>query len=374
MSRAGAVAAVVVTAGCANILPPPGGPPDTSPPQLVAVAPDSLAVLPAFKGEVEFRFNEVISEGAVAQSGGPGDLARLILLSPAEGVPEVRWRRSRITVRPGNGWQPNRVYRVELLPGVTDLRNNRAVSTAAGRVVTFTTGAPIPTAMLRGTVLDWSTGRAAPGALVEAVLLPDSLPYRIVADSGGRFALGPLPPAAYLVFGVVDQDADHARDPREPFDSVRVAAGAGDSLRLWAFARDSTAPRIRDIVVVDSVTATVSFTQSLDPAQTIDRAAVSLVRLPDSTPVPVVSLTRRAPGDTAATVPAGMRAPLSDQLVLRAGAAWLPGTRYALRVRAIRNASGVAGDATGVIDAAERARPSPVPGVPSPPVTPPRQK
>ena len=30
--------------------------------------------------------------------------------------PEVRWRRSRITVKPDEGWRPDLVYRVELLP------------------------------------------------------------------------------------------------------------------------------------------------------------------------------------------------------------------------------------------------------------------
>ena len=87
----------------------------------------------------------------------------------------MSWRRDRITVRPDEGWQPNRVYRVELLPGVADLRRNRLDS---GAVVTFTTGAPRPATRFEGTVVDWTSARPAPGALVVAMLLPDSLPYR----------------------------------------------------------------------------------------------------------------------------------------------------------------------------------------------------
>ena len=43
----------------------------------------------------------------------------------------ARWRRDRITVRPREGWRPNTMYRVELLPGVSDLRNNRATTGAS---------------------------------------------------------------------------------------------------------------------------------------------------------------------------------------------------------------------------------------------------
>ena len=64
---------------CARIEPPPGGPPDTTPPQLIAMTPDSLARLPNFKGDVEFRFDEVISEGGSPNQGaGTGDLEKLI--------------------------------------------------------------------------------------------------------------------------------------------------------------------------------------------------------------------------------------------------------------------------------------------------------
>ncbi len=89
---------------------------------------------------------------------GTGDLEKLVILSPSERVPKVRWKRSRITVRPAEGWRPNTVYRVQLLPGVMDIRRNRYDST---RVVTFTTGAPLPELHLTGQVWDWTTARPA---------------------------------------------------------------------------------------------------------------------------------------------------------------------------------------------------------------------
>ncbi len=133
------VALLVV--GCARMEPPPGGPPDSKPPQLIATSPDSMGIMRGFDEPAEFIFDEVISEGGGAGAGGKSGLAQLVILSPTTEDPEVDWKRSRIAVEPREGWQPDRVYRVELLPGVMDLRNNRSNER---RVITFTTGAPDP--------------------------------------------------------------------------------------------------------------------------------------------------------------------------------------------------------------------------------------
>jgi len=378
---------------CARIEPPPGGPPDPAPPRLIATRPDSFARLTGFKGVAEFRFDEVVSEGGSPNRGeGTGGLERLVILSPSSRVPEVSWRRNRITVRPREGWRPNRVYRVELLPGVTDLRNNR---TEEGTVLTFSTGAPRPQTTLEGQVLDWSTSRPAPSALVIASLLPDSLPYRGVTDSSGRFSLGPLPQGDYIVSGVLDQNNDHRQDPREAYGTARVARGKSAVGELWAFVHDTTAPRIQTVAVDDSVKATVTFTQKLDPRQRLGARDVILRLLPDSTPVAVSSILpqpvddsihgtrapaedsiavrdstaadssragRRlapAPRGRAAEGPQPTRPPLYDRLVLRVPRPWTPGSRLALEVRGVKNVTGVAGNAVGVVAVPEKPKVEP---------------
>ena len=268
--------------------PPPGGPTDNTPPRIVAVRPDSLAVLPRFAGDVEFQFDEVVSEGASPNFGlGTGDLEKLVILSPTLAVPTVHWRRSRITVRPRDGWQPNRVYRVELLPGVSDLSNNRSKT---GSVVTFTTGAPLPTRTLHGRVVDWMTQRPQPMALIEAILLPDSLPYRTSADSAGRFVLGPIPAGEYLVYGVIDQNRDFRFDTREAFDTTRIAATRDTVGEIWAFRHDSTAARLTAVAMSDSLSLQLTFSQSLNPYQRLPADSVELRLLPDSLPVPVLRI------------------------------------------------------------------------------------
>ena len=276
-------------AACARMMPPPGGPPDRLPPRLSGTRPDSLESYPDFKGDVEFRFGEVISENGQPNFGtGTGGLEKLIIVSPAGEVPVVKWKRDRITVHPRKGWRPNTVYRVELLAGVRDLRDNESKKSA---VITFTTGAPVPTDSLLGRVVDWTSQRPAPGALVEAVLEPDSLTYRTAADSTGRFRFGPLPRGSYLVYGVLDLNRNNKQDPREAFDSIRVAAGRDSVGELWAFKHDSTGPRIQAITRNDSLSATITFVHALHPSvNQIPVDSIRVLLLPDSTPMTAQAL------------------------------------------------------------------------------------
>ena len=81
---------------CARIGSPSGGPEDKVAPQILATRPESTGAYPDWDQDVEFRFDEVVSEGSSASMGlGTGDLEKLVLLSPSRGVPRVRWRRRR---------------------------------------------------------------------------------------------------------------------------------------------------------------------------------------------------------------------------------------------------------------------------------------
>ena len=85
---------------CAKIEPPPGGPPDALPPGLVATIPESMAVLPDFSGDVEFIFNETVSEGGSPNMGlGTGDRGKLRIPEPSEPIPALRGKPRRGAVR-----------------------------------------------------------------------------------------------------------------------------------------------------------------------------------------------------------------------------------------------------------------------------------
>jgi hypothetical protein len=264
-------------AACAVIESPPGGPPDFEAPVVAAVRPDSGAIVPGFEGAARIEFNEVISE----QSGG--GLDKLVELSPRPTELDVSWKRDAIELKPKPEWIDGVIYRIVLLPGIADLRNNRMEE---GITVVFTTGGEIPATTLSGAVLNWEDNRVGQGALIEAILLPDSLAYVTRADSTGDYEMAQVPRGEYLLVATIDQNNNGERDSREAFDSVTIALDSAASEVLWAFARDTTGPTLRDLVQADSQTIRLEFTQKL--AQGAPQpSAVAVWELPDTVPVPI---------------------------------------------------------------------------------------
>lgn len=271
---------------------PPGGPPDTTPPAILSTRPDSGAKVPGWRDAVVIQFNEVIDE----RSGG--GLEKLVTLSPVPERLSVDWKRSAIAVRPKEGWHPDVVYQLTLLPGIQDLRNNRLTT---GRTIVFSTGGEIPDTRIAGTVLNWEDGRIAAKGLVEAIRLPDSLRYLSVADSLGDFTIGAVPVGRYLLRGGVDANSNRQLDAREPLDSATVQLDSTLTRTFWAFKHDTLGPSLTRVTVGDSITLRLELNQVLPPAPP-DSGAVSLLALPDSTPVPLARVWRLPEYDSVTAV------------------------------------------------------------------------
>ena len=264
---------------CAKTEDPPGGPPDVAPPHVVRIQPESGKIVTNLKDDAVIHFDEVIEEM-------PQQLSRHVLLSPVPGGVRVQWHRNNITVRPREGWK-RRVYRLELLPGITDLRRN---TLDTGKVVLFSTGPEIGHARIGGIALAWAEQRILPNALIEAVPLPDSAGYLTLADSGGQFNLEGLTPGRYIVYAVQDANNDRRRGLREPYDSAQITVDSSTNVAMYTFVHDTVPPRLRAATPVDSLAIRLEFTQPLDPAKPLDSAQVTLRELPDSTLVPIASI------------------------------------------------------------------------------------
>ena len=393
--------------GCASQGAPPGGPPRTTPAAILRTVPESGTVVPDFRGNAVVQFDEVIDEapGSVGGGGTGGvitGLAQKIVLSPVGGDVKVSWHRSAIHVQPEEGWKPNRVYHLQVLPGIADLRRN---VTKTGTTIVFSTGGALPAAALSGTALLWVEQRLLTQAVIRATPLPDTAAYVTLTDSGGNFRLREIPPGRYRVWVIQDANNNRRLDRREPFDTVTVTVDSTASAVLWAFVHDTVGPRIRTVESVDSVTLRITFSQPLDPARSPDTATVRVFALPDTTPVGVRALYRpaqfdslqararavadslkrlqdttarrdtsrarptppaapprapaaRAPRDTATARvdTARVRKLLSqrplpyDRVVVQTAQPLTPGAKYIVRVRGAINLSGVAADGVGVIE------------------------
>jgi hypothetical protein len=266
--------------GCASASPPPGGPEDREPPRIVRLTPDTNA-LNVKDRNASFYFDETIND----RGGGQQEVRNFFLVSPSDGEPVVSWHRSRIDVRPREGFRPNTAYSITLLPGLSDLRNNVMRS---GASLVFSTGPTIPPERITGTAFDWSAERPAVRALVQAVT-PDSAIYLAQSDSAGRFTLGPLPPGSYLVRAIIDQNGNRALDRNEAFDTARVVVPQTRPLELLTVQRDTLPPRIVTVVSSDSTTLRVTFDRFLDPSQLPPATAFRLVAA-DSSTIPVTTV------------------------------------------------------------------------------------
>lgn len=316
---------------------------------------------------------------------------------------------------PGGG---GRVYRLEILPGILDLRRNR-LDTA--KIVLFSTGPEIGPARIGGIALAWVEQRILPRALIEAVPLPDSIGYLTLADSGGQFNLEGLTPGRYVVYATADENGDRRRGLREPYDSALVTLDSSSNVALYTFVHDTVPPRLRAATVIDSLTLRVEFTQPLDAATSLDTTQLRVLELPDSTPVAIASVltqrqydsltaAARAKADSAAAKdtavgrqriqppprreqPAQPQRPdlqvdtslvrrllaqrpiPSDKIVLRFARALKPETRYVIRVRGATSLTGKKGDGQVVLlvpkpavaDTTRRAPQAPAPSPQPPP-------
>ncbi len=282
--RAAVLLAVVAGAtwlagACANPAAPPGGPPDALPPEILRMTPmhGDTSVRPRV---LAIQFDEVISESP----SGAQDLAGLVFISPRSGRVQVDWKRSRIEIRPRDGFRDSTVYTVTLRPGIQDLRNNSIDTTMT---FVFSTRGPIPQTTVTGVVFDWPAGRGARGALVEAIAVADTtISYLTVADSVGRFALRYVPPGQYLVRGFIDRNNNRFLERTELWDTVRIPLRDSAAVELYSFIRDTTPVRIAEVAVQDSGRRLrLTFDKPLANDQLFTPPQFTLRSLPDSTPM-----------------------------------------------------------------------------------------
>jgi hypothetical protein len=359
MTRAPVVRAVALLAsaaalGCARPYPPPGGETPQAAPAVIETVPAALAVEPDFRGAVVFRFDRRLSE-----QGEPNP----VIVSPATSPVRISRGRTELRVALRDGWEPGRIYRVVVLPGVRDLFGNR---TTEPLELVFSTGPAIPETAVAGIVTERLTGRPARNAIVEALQLPDSVLYLTAVDTAGFFALRHLPQGEYEALAFADVNRNRRREPTEPVSEVEriTLATAADTvpLLLAVLPPDTTPARLARAEAVDSLTVRLHFDDYFDADTDLAEAAVRIFVLPDSVPGPAGELLTAAafaelqrarapaPDDVVAPRPADAPRPGRDaaalparELVFLAAAPLLPGGEYVVSVSGVTNIHGIPG-------------------------------
>ncbi len=279
----GAALLTGLAGACAQQGQPPGGPEDRRPPVVVSTEPDTFAMLGEFRGPVRFRFDERISERTTS-----GTMDDAVIVSPRTGDVRVRPGRRELTVEVDGGFLPGVVYRVTLLPVVSDLFNNQLRDPFE---IVFSTGGELIESAVAGLAWDRVSGEGVESLEVLAIAQEDSAVHVARTDSGGIYAFRYLPPGRYRLVAFEDRNRDQAVDAMEVQGTRSVLLSGPDTLLVdvGVLQPDTTPARLTALQVLDSVTIVLEFDDYLNPAMPAQNVDVTLEVRVDTTGVAVVA-------------------------------------------------------------------------------------
>ena len=190
--------------GCANIVPPTGGPRDTIPPRLVSALPvDSARHFTEKK--IVLTFNEYI-DGK--------DIRTELLVSPVPKVdPIVDAKLRVVTIRLKDTLQPNTTYMIDFGKGIKDVNEDNILRNFT---YVFSTGDSIDRGDLSGNIVVANTGRADSTIIAmlhvndsDSAVIKDRPKYIARSDSSGRFHFRFVKPGRYRLYALKDEGGSH---------------------------------------------------------------------------------------------------------------------------------------------------------------------
>jgi hypothetical protein len=301
---------VGLEAACARPGNPRGGVPDRRPPAVIETDPAPAAVIADPDVVVRFQFDERVSERPAR-----GTLEDAVLVSPETGPIRVDHGSDWISVRVEGGLVPGSVYRVTILPVLSDLFGNTMRDPFE---LVFSTGGPLIENALAGQALDRITGRPTPDLVVQLLppaAQPDTVRYVSRTNEAGLYFFRFVPPGVYNMVAFLDRNRNRARDAREPWGQ-RVVRMERDTLlaNVTVLEPDSSAATVVRAEAVDSTTLRVTFSDYLDP-EFVRQTALSLAAPEGRTAPRVIEVVHpveyEARRDTARANRAALGAPLS---------------------------------------------------------------
>jgi hypothetical protein len=225
--------------GCAVQGPPPGGPQDTTPPQVAVSSPgpDSAGVEP--DAAVSISFSEPMSRTGIERS---------IEFSPEIEMHQIRWKGNTVSITARDGFHPDTTYIVTIKAGIRDSHN---VASKSPHEFAFATSAAIDTGAVLGRVMfrrePSEKARVHLFAVRDTVFeLQSSRPDRSVdGNETGDYRLGYLSTdeTALLVWAFHDSNNNGKYDAGNEY-----GAALGDTIRLSEQMPEAAS---RDIYIVD---------------------------------------------------------------------------------------------------------------------------
>lgn len=221
--------------GCANIIPPEGGPRDSLPPVLVKAMPQDSMV--QFSGQkITLTFNEYIQLDA-------NKLSNIIVSPLPEKQPLFTGKLENVTVKLRDSLQPNTTYSIDFGDAIKDVNEGNPYH---NYTYVFSTGSTLSTGTITGSVQLAETG-AIDSTLIATLYtnLADSAvkklkpQYYTRINGKGNFEFRFLSDGVYNLFILPNDFTRKYDDSTKMFaftDSpVVVANGITEPLKLYAF-------------------------------------------------------------------------------------------------------------------------------------------
>lgn len=191
-----------ILGGCANIIPPTGGPRDSIPPKIVAINPLDSTL--NFRGNrLTIEFDEYIALDKIQEN---------LLVSPTPKVmPIVESRLKTLTVKIKDTLQPNTTYVIDFGEAIRDINENNALK---GFRYIFSTGSTIDSMQLAGNVMLAETGKVDSTLIVmlyqdltDSAVVKEKPRYYTRVDNKGNFLFQNLAPGTYAIYALKDESA-----------------------------------------------------------------------------------------------------------------------------------------------------------------------
>ncbi len=185
--------------GCANIVPPQGGPRDSIPPVLLKSDPGDSAV--NFNGKkIVFFFDEFVDVQ---------DIQGNLLVSPMAKVnPVVDFKLREVTVKLKDSLEANTTYTLDFGKAIKDITEGNIVKDFR---YTFSTGAHIDSLELQGSVLMAETAKPDSTMIVmlytnkdDSAVVKEKPKYIARLDGKGKFHFKNLPAKIFYIYALKD--------------------------------------------------------------------------------------------------------------------------------------------------------------------------
>lgn len=224
---------VVLSSGCANIVPPQGGLRDSLPPVLLGSKPaDSTK---NFTGDrITLSFDEYIEIQ---------DVQKNLVISPVPKVtPNVERRLTNIEIKLRDTLQPNTTYTLDFGNSIKDLNEGNIFKNFT---YIFTTGIYFDSLQLRGRILLAKDASVDTSLIVmlhkntdDSAIIKEKPRYIAKVDKLGSFRFRNLPAGTYALYAMKDEGSSYrfsGRDQLFAFADKPVVTGDTTFFTLYAF-------------------------------------------------------------------------------------------------------------------------------------------